>query len=62
MAIRTEQGQLGRIESAFGKTGKFKIYFSNPVELTPGTTVYIDFKRYLFDESNSMKQWCAGDC
>ncbi len=49
-------GEIGVIESSFGKSGKFNVRF--PSSLLPGTgkgntsTVTLNFKRYVFDENS----------
>ena len=49
-------GEVGVIESSFGKSGKFNVRF--PGGLLPSTgkgntsTITLNFKRYIFDEES----------
>jgi len=49
-------GEVGVLEGAFGKSGKFKVRFNNPQKVEAGTPLYLHFKRYIFDPSKQMVQ------
>ncbi len=58
---RVLTGDVGRIESAFGQTGKTKVTFNQDakkVELQPGQedVIRLTFKKYAFDKTHKMVQ------
>lgn len=57
MRVEAEGGAAGRIESAFGKSGKFKVTFDVPTEgVKPHDRLVLRFKRYLWDTDKRMHQ------
>jgi hypothetical protein len=53
--VSTGRGEQGVIEGTFGKSGKVKVAFSEPISLDPGggrtpedNVVTMRFKKYLF--------------
>ena len=60
MTVVTGAGEVGTIESGFGKSGKYKVYFSKGVsneESSGNIKLYLRFKRYVFDkEAKKMVQ------
>ena len=53
MRVVTDRGEVGAIDGGFGKSGKFKVYFSDGVAPRGnGETarLYLRFKRYVFDK------------
>jgi selenocysteine-specific elongation factor len=51
MRVVTDKGEVGAIDGGFGKSGKYKVYFSKGLSTKDGETVrlYLRFKRYVFD-------------
>ena len=60
MRVVTDRGEAGAIDGGFGKSGKYKVYFSDgiaPRENGETTRLYLRFKRYVFDkEAKKMVQ------
>jgi len=57
MQLHTPAGDVGVIDSAFGKSGKFKVYFAqakNPI--APGDELVMHYRRYIHDTSRRMEQ------
>lgn len=56
MKVVTERGEWGTIESSFGKSGKFKLYFPDGIAQA-GCKVFLLFRRFVFDkDKRQMKQ------
>lgn len=62
MQIVDDQGNAGKIEGAFGKSGKFKIHFPE-ANFEAGkkgqgqpSKLFLDFRKYLFKDKKSMVQ------
>ena len=53
MAVKGPQGEVGTLEGSFGKSGKFKVRFTQGLmqSLEKGQlgTIVLEFKRYIFD-------------
>jgi selenocysteine-specific elongation factor len=47
---RSTTGARGRIEGAFGKSGKFKVYFTEGGQQDTQGTLILQFKRFIFGE------------
>eukprot|EP01102_Stenamoeba_stenopodia_P016219 TRINITY_DN5645_c0_g1_i2.p1 TRINITY_DN5645_c0_g1~~TRINITY_DN5645_c0_g1_i2.p1 ORF type:complete len:441 (-),score=109.62 TRINITY_DN5645_c0_g1_i2:9-1331(-) len=45
---RSSDGSVGVIESAFGKSGKFKVFFANGTTKDTNGTLILRFKKYLY--------------
>ncbi len=56
MEIVTDKGERGRLESSFGKSGKFKVYFGEGTTVEPKEKLYLRFKKYIFDGKQRMVQ------
>jgi len=58
MSVVTGDGEVGKIEGGFGKSGKYKVYFARGIGVKEGTIkLYLRFKRYVFDkEAKKMVQ------
>jgi selenocysteine-specific elongation factor len=60
MRVVTDRGEAGAIDGGFGKSGKYKVYFSDGIarrENGETTRLYLRFKRYVFDkEAKKMVQ------
>jgi len=41
-------GSVGVIESAFGKSGKFKVFFANGTTKDTSGSLILNFKKYLY--------------
>lgn len=51
MRVTAEAGGAeGRIEGAFGKSGKFRVHFSGGAPTEPGARLLLSFRRLLFDK------------
>lgn len=48
--------QEGVIESAFGKSGKFKVTFRSGPTLKPGSPLFLRYKVFIHDEKRGMNQ------
>lgn len=49
------------IDSAFGKSGKFKVVFTGGVsELAPGDALIMEYRRYIHDTGRRMEQAGTG--
>ena len=49
--------QVGTIDSAFGKSGKFKVVFTGGVSaLAPGDALIMEYRRYIHDTGRRMEQ------
>ena len=52
-------GQIGRIESPFGQTGKFKVRFSSPLpsfgKVGDWPEIVLKFKRFLYQPEGSRR-------
>lgn len=46
----------GKIAGAFGKSGKFKVDFSEPQKDLAGQTIKFPVKRYVFDKTRQLRQ------
>lgn len=53
---RTSNGDVGVIESAFGKSGKFKVYFANGGQTDPSGNLILEFKRFLYTDGKKIYQ------
>lgn len=63
LQVSTATGEIGVIQSSFGKSGKFKVYFKNGDLLGKERNsklgeniLFLNFKRFLFDRSKKMVQ------
>ncbi len=53
MQVTTSRGEVGEIEGAFGKSGKYKVHFRDGIApQEPGETIrlYLRFKRFVHDK------------
>ena len=51
--------QVGRIESSFGKTGKYKVTFPRGVTAAPGAALIMRFRKYVLAEDRALVQATA---
>jgi len=58
LKVERNNGSVGKIESSFGKSGKFKIHFPDGglKETDTGELIHLKFKRYTFDKSKKLYQ------
>lgn len=58
MKIRLGNGAEGTIQSAFGKSGKFKAFFPDGFRTEAPTVepILLSLKRFLFEEKRSFHQ------
>eukprot|EP00164_Ancoracysta_twista_P006409 GFYU01008920.1.p1 GENE.GFYU01008920.1~~GFYU01008920.1.p1 ORF type:complete len:551 (-),score=131.98 GFYU01008920.1:16-1668(-) len=56
LKVETEEGAMGVIESSFGKSGKLKCVFSDPVELKAGSKIILRFKKYMWQTNKKLIQ------
>lgn len=56
LKVTNANGQVGEIRGAFGKGGKYKVYFSGGCSAAAGTTLTLKFKRFVHDEDKDMVQ------
>lgn len=61
MNVQLDNGDIGKIESAFGQSGKVKVYISqginsNDLQSLKNSNVILTFKKYLFTGSNKLSQ------
>lgn len=54
--VVTKSGLKGRIDAPFGKSGKFKVVFSEEHHLEKNEEFVINFKRYVFDKEKKIIQ------
>lgn len=54
--LETDKGDIGVIQSSFGTSGKFKLYFPAGTTAKNGDTLYLRFKRYLNDPEKKIRQ------
>ena len=50
MQVIYEDGELGRIDGPFGKSGKVKVKFDDPSKIAPNKKLFLKFKKYIYDE------------
>eukprot|EP00026_Physarum_polycephalum_P006483 Phypoly_transcript_06527.p1 GENE.Phypoly_transcript_06527~~Phypoly_transcript_06527.p1 ORF type:complete len:526 (+),score=74.82 Phypoly_transcript_06527:151-1728(+) len=55
MKIKKDNGEIGVIESSFGKSGKFKARFTNDQTGATGN-LHLSIKRYIYDQSKKNYQ------
>ena len=60
LKIQAETGEIGRLSSAFGKGGKFRVTFEQPTLVQPGGKLYLVYKKYAFSNSKALHQ--DSDC
>lgn len=53
--VRSSNGAVGRIEGAFGKSGKFKVYFPEDQNDAQGN-LELHFKKFMFSQEKKMIQ------
>lgn len=53
---RSSNNAVGRIESAFGKSGKFKVYFPDGGQTDTDGELVLSFKKYIFDKQKKIVQ------
>lgn len=58
LKLQTAAGDIGTIASAFGKSGKFKVNFDQPLshKVKTNSKLILRFKRYLFSTRKDMHQ------
>ena len=56
MKLQAATGEMGRVASAFGKSGKFKVDFPGGTLVKPNGKLYLVFKKYVFSPSKAMHQ------
>lgn len=56
MKMVTPQGDIGELKSAFGTSGKFKVYFPGGTTAREGDALRLPFKRFLHDPEKKMRQ------
>eukprot|EP00934_Nitzschia_sp_Nitz4_P004248 Nitzschia sp. Nitz4//scaffold143_size57137//35336//37402//NITZ4_006516-RA/size57137-processed-gene-0.38-mRNA-1//1//CDS//3329536452//4238//frame0 len=56
MKLVTPQGDVGEIKSAFGTSGKFRVYFPAGTTVREGETLSMPFKRFQHDPEKKMRQ------
>jgi selenocysteine-specific elongation factor len=54
--IRTSNGAEGVIESAFGKSGKFKVNFPDGKQTDTQGSLLLRYKRYAFSKDKKLVQ------
>merc|ERR1712137_548419 len=54
--IRTSNNAQGKIESAFGKSGKFKVYFPDGGQSGTDGDLLLKFKKFVFHKNNKIVQ------
>ena len=56
MKVTTPQGDIGEIKSAFGTSGKFRVYFPAGTEAREGDALVMPFLRFAHDPEKKMRQ------
>ena len=56
LRIQAETGEVGKLSSAFGKGGKFRVQFEGPTDVQPGGRLYLVYKKYAFSSSKALHQ------
>jgi len=56
MKLETDKGDIGVIQSSFGTTGKFKVFFPGGTDAREGDKLHLRFKRYANDLKKEMHQ------
>ena len=58
LKINTEEGDEGRVESSFGKTGKLKAYFEKGFAkgVKKGDKLILPLRKYVFSHSDEKKK------
>lgn len=56
MKLQASTGEMGKIASSFGKSGKFKVDFPDGTAVKPNGKLYLTFKKYVFSTSKAMHQ------
>ena len=56
MMLETDKGDIGVIQSSFGTSGKFKVYFPGGTDVREGDKLHLRFKRYANDPKKAMHQ------
>jgi len=55
--VMADSGEVGIVEGSFGKSGKIKVRFRDPVaDKRSGRRLIMYFKRYVFDQEKKMIQ------
>jgi selenocysteine-specific elongation factor len=60
MKVWTSSNECGTIEGGFGKSGKYKVYFSNGVKGEGNGKLILRFKKYVFEHQSGRKMEQAG--
>jgi selenocysteine-specific elongation factor len=56
MKLETPNGDVGELKSAFGTSGKFRVYFPAGTEAREGDALILPFKRFAHDPEKKMRQ------
>lgn len=56
MKLVTPQGDIGELKSAFGTSGKFRVYFPAGTTVKEGEVLLMPFKRFVHDAEKKMRQ------
>ena len=56
MKLETDKGDIGVIQSSFGTSGKFKVFFPTGTDVREGDKLHLRFKRYANDPKKAMHQ------
>ena len=56
MKFVTPQGDVGELKSAFGTSGKFRVWFPGGTEAREGDSLTMPFRRFLHDPEKKMRQ------
>ena len=56
MKIKTPQGDIGELKSAFGTSGKFRVYFPAGTDAREGDELIMPFVRFAHDAEKKMRQ------
>lgn len=54
--LETERGDIGVIQSSFGTSGKFRMYFPQGTTVRNGEKLFLRFKRYANDPDKKIRQ------
>jgi selenocysteine-specific elongation factor len=56
MKLMTPQGDIGELKSAFGTSGKFRLWFPAGTEAREGEALILPFRRFANDPEKKMRQ------
>ena len=56
MRVWTPKNECGVIEGGFGKSGKFKVYFSDGTKSEANDKLALRFKKYVFEHDAQAKK------